>query len=866
VIAMELVERGTLKDKLRSDGRMPIGEAVDDILQVIAGLAAAHEKGVLHRDIKPSNCFVAADGSVKVGDFGLSVSSLAREDTQLTLTGTVMGTPAFASPEQLRGDELDVRSDIYSVGATLYFLLTGQAPLEAKNVVQMVATVLDKKPESPRLLREDIPEDLAEVMLKCLSKQPDARYRDYTSLQKALLPFSTRAVKPATLGLRTVAAFVDALLLGVLVHMPLWMLGQGNVLADTGGSHMAKAFVHLYLCGLLGRWLYFGVPESQWGASLGKFICRIRVVNQDGSRVGLVRACSRVFLLDLLTMGPTVVYLFIDPAGAMGVKAQPTALDIMVNYAFLPMLILAFARARLANGYAGFHDLATGTRVITNQALQERARVAAVREAWPELQDAPRLGPYHALASFADARVGDVIPAFDLMLRRKVWIRKGAADSEMLPADERRRSRAGRIRWINGSRRGGQAWDAYESLSGQPLANMLREPQSWATIRYWLLDLMHEFDVSGADDSLPDKIGLEHIWITGDGHAKLLDFSAPGVEAASLEAAGIPAVDRAQFDSGVFLQKLTRAALNGGTPPPLHASEIIRNFTTGRPADLLRELKGATERNAVVSRLRRLGLVAFCLALPLLMVPMMIIGIHAYGEWARENPDIHPLRRSLDRISWLEKNATNRWQSNQLAAMETYISGHFRPTITNSETWNTRYVHSILDTERIALAEELASRPAPSPEEFEQSRQTIAKYLERMHAAVEKHQHELTGDLPGKALTFSLTVFTLFVVVPGLLAALAFRGGMLMHFLGLAFVTRDGRPAARWQVFLRNLITWCPAYSVGIYIFVGKSGPLENNPVVWMGVGLYALLALLNLITPSRSLQDRIAGTWIVPR
>jgi eukaryotic-like serine/threonine-protein kinase len=165
VITMELVGQGTLKDKLKDklkdQGQLSVAEAVDDILQVMAGLSAAHDKGVLHRDIKPSNCFVDTDGSVKVGDFGLSVSSLAREDTQLTMTGAVMGTPAFASPEQLRGDPLDVRSDIYSVGGTLYYLLTGQPPFDGQNVVQLLATVLDKSPEPIRKKRGDVPENLA---------------------------------------------------------------------------------------------------------------------------------------------------------------------------------------------------------------------------------------------------------------------------------------------------------------------------------------------------------------------------------------------------------------------------------------------------------------------------------------------------------------------------------------------------------------------------------------------------------------------------------------------------------------------------------------------------------------------------------
>ena len=109
VIAMELLPGGTLKDRVEKKGPLAPIEAIDAMLQVISGLEAAHAAGILHRDIKPSNCFVDADGTVKIGDFGLSIPTLARDVTQLTVTGTVQGTPQFASPEQLRGQSLDVR-------------------------------------------------------------------------------------------------------------------------------------------------------------------------------------------------------------------------------------------------------------------------------------------------------------------------------------------------------------------------------------------------------------------------------------------------------------------------------------------------------------------------------------------------------------------------------------------------------------------------------------------------------------------------------------------------------------------------------------------------------------------------------------
>src|SRR6202040_1761289 len=141
------------------------------------------------------------DGTVKVGDFGLSVSTLARDQTNLTVTGAIMGTPAYASPEQLRGDELDVRSDIYSVGVTLYYLLTGKTPFQVENVVNLIATVLEKPAPSPRSIRPEIPDHVSQIVLRCLAKQPSQRFKDYEQLRDSLLPFSSTSPTPATVGL-----------------------------------------------------------------------------------------------------------------------------------------------------------------------------------------------------------------------------------------------------------------------------------------------------------------------------------------------------------------------------------------------------------------------------------------------------------------------------------------------------------------------------------------------------------------------------------------------------------------------------------------------------------------------------------------
>ena len=216
VIAMELVSGGTLQDRVRARGPLPIGEAVDCVLQIIEGLEAAQRVGILHRDVKPSNCYVGEDGAVKIGDFGLSISTAVRTEPALTATGAFLGTPAFCSPEQLRGEELNARSDMYSVGATLFYLLTGRTPFEAKNMVQLLATVLEQRAPSPRQFRPEIPKGLAKVVLRCLEKQSGERFKSYADLAQALAPYSSTAPTPATLGLRFLAGVVDMALMGGL--------------------------------------------------------------------------------------------------------------------------------------------------------------------------------------------------------------------------------------------------------------------------------------------------------------------------------------------------------------------------------------------------------------------------------------------------------------------------------------------------------------------------------------------------------------------------------------------------------------------------------------------------------------------------
>src|SRR5215207_1905509 len=304
-ITMELLSGGTLKDRVSADGPMPPSAAVSAVLDIIGGLDAAQAAGILHRDIKPSNCFVDADGAVKVGDFGLSISTLTRDVRHGLATAGFEGTPHFAAPEQLRGEPLDVRADIYAVGATLYYLLTGRPPLDAPDLRELVPKVASEKPASPRVLRRDIPRGLAAVVLRCLAKAPAGRPQSHAELADLLRPYVSADEVPAPLGPRFVAWIADALVFAIMT----WVLTVSAWTGATLGS--TTTLLQLAAWPWLTGMIYYFVLEGCWSASLGKRLMGLRVTSRASTgwwpRIGLRSAVFHMPLVipALFLMGGT---------------------------------------------------------------------------------------------------------------------------------------------------------------------------------------------------------------------------------------------------------------------------------------------------------------------------------------------------------------------------------------------------------------------------------------------------------------------------------------------------------------------------------------------------------------------------------
>jgi eukaryotic-like serine/threonine-protein kinase len=187
-IVMELMPGKTLQDLVQEKGPLPVGEAVAKALDVIDGLREAHRLGIIHRDIKPSNCFLDHEGRVKVGDFGLCKSLTST--VQLTRTGAFLGTPLYASPEQVRAEPLDPQTDVYSVAATLFFLLAGRAPHQTGDPVSTMASIVCDDAPSLGGLRPEVPAALDQVVLRGLLRDRERRWKSMDEFRAALLPFA----------------------------------------------------------------------------------------------------------------------------------------------------------------------------------------------------------------------------------------------------------------------------------------------------------------------------------------------------------------------------------------------------------------------------------------------------------------------------------------------------------------------------------------------------------------------------------------------------------------------------------------------------------------------------------------------------
>ena len=506
-IAMELVPAGSLEDRIREHGAIQPKEAVDRVLEILEGLEAAHRLGIVHRDVKPSNCFLDADGRAKIGDFGISRS--LELDTRLTATGSFIGTPAFASPEQIRGEDLDARADLYSVGATLYALLSGQPPFAAKNAGMLFSQILTERPRPLSERGGRFPRGLERTVFRLLEKEPSKRYQDCASARAALVPFSSLGLTFAGIAGRPGAFLLDGLFVTGALALLYRLAGMSYFEASKNPTLRSLA------AELLVSIVWFTTFETLWAGTPFKRLLGFRVVGLEGQRASfrMVLVRNVVFFLgiDSLYIVATVLDFGVALRNVLGL---------------LGLAVVSWSM-RTSNGFAGLHELASGTRVMRRRAAVRREPERTVGS-YP-IVEAPSVelvgetrGPYRLEARIASCDTGELFRGRDDALDRPVWI----LDHPSRPTEHWEVNRPGRLRRLLRGEDAGRSWEAFEAPEGVSLQRLVatRGKLSWQEMSHLLSTLVEELRTGLERGDLPERISVAHLWVDASGHLRLLDF------------------------------------------------------------------------------------------------------------------------------------------------------------------------------------------------------------------------------------------------------------------------------------------------------------------------------------------------------
>jgi hypothetical protein len=919
-IVMELMPGDTLETLVERQGPLPPEEAVARILDVIDGLREAHRLGVVHRDVKPSNCFLEQDGRVKVGDFGLAKSLL--DNTRLTRTGTFLGTLLFAAPEQVRAGRVDQQSDVYAAAATLYYLLTGQAPFQGGDAAATLARIVSDPAPSLRGRRPDLPATLDQVVLRGLERDRQRRWRNLEDFRAALLPFAPGRLSIGGVGLRFGAYLLDAL---VLVPLMLADWIQMQYTAAPGNLTVFRAIESFYLLLLL---LYYGVPEGLWGWTLGKRWLRLRVWKVDRcDPPGLLRGLVRAGIwLTLLTLpGEISVFLF-DPTAISQNSTfalQGFGIQIII---FCLGLVLILSTMRARNGYRCLHDFLTGTRVVCLPEPERGWHVAGRRldEELVSAEGIPgQLGGFAVRGILRDTAGEQVLLGEDPALGRQVLLWLRPTDEPALDAARRDVTRPTRLRWLAEGHHPPGQWDAFLAPGGSSLRDLVaaRGPLSWPETRAVLEQLAGELVTASAGGSLPRRLDVGQVWVREDGQVILLDMPL-GNTSSRPTASSEP--DRVQEEAIALLGEVAVLALEGSprprdappgpvrAPVPRHAARILQQLLQGSAGpyrgveQVQADLAATHHRPAVVSRPRRaahLALLAAFLGSGLLF---LLIGrgtstIVATPDRLQQMHKLQYVYQDLQEGTCREfvAAALTPEPAARLAVL-TQAALQAESDLDLAEQVAQRYQREdsaynarvqalslpIRELARFALEPvwESESWTMLRAEREKQLRVRPQFYLQdfRMGAEWEAAQEEATeanlaADLALAEIGTGFVVACLILLV---LWAFLLRGGLSFRFLGLSLVRGDGRPAARWQCAVRALLVWVPVTALlvaSIWLEQQYWATWEaGHPSAWL-LGLahvttwsaWALLPLyvgLALWRPTRAVHDRLSGTYLVPR
>lgn len=344
-LAMELIDGEPLDAIVDRHERLPPEEARVLMLQISRGLRAARRAGIIHRDVKPSNLIRDRDGTVKIADFGLAKP--VDGDVAITQEGGFVGSPLYMSPEQGGGDPVDHRSDMYSLGATMFHLLSGEPPFDGTSPLKVITSHMTKPiPKLP----DDIPQNLRAIVRRLLAKERGDRYEDYDDLIEALQAAAPERTAHAGFWIRAAAVGIDTFIAAILIALIGWY-------------------------GVLVHLAHITVGHALRGQTLAKYLVRLKVTRKGGRPLGWGRAFSRMVLalwLPIFVGILTVVTAGVSELATVIERIQPSEMaelqDIVVAVAISNgFLSLVFGAGLMLAGFhpekRAMHDLVCDTVV-----------------------------------------------------------------------------------------------------------------------------------------------------------------------------------------------------------------------------------------------------------------------------------------------------------------------------------------------------------------------------------------------------------------------------------------------------------------------------------------------------------------------
>jgi uncharacterized RDD family membrane protein YckC len=862
-ISMELMPGGTLQNLLDRNGRLPFKRAVDYSLEVLDGLDAANRMGVLHRDVKPANCLLDRNGRIKVGDFGLSKS--LKDSTHLTSSGKFIGTPAYSSPEQVRGRDVDFRTDMYSLGATLYALLTGKPPFGGRGAGEVLARIVSEEPPRFAELGVEVPIGLQRVVQRLLAKDKEKRYVNYEKLRAALMPYASEGLMPGNLAKRFIAFLIDGLFITIIVLF-LFPLYLGGVISLS--VHQVAIFTWYFL--------YFAIPSKLWGQSLGSLIFGLRVTTATGASITWRQALVRASILVSFLSIPGVIFAFYFPG---------SLLSLVAAYCF-PFVLLCTMRR--SNDYAGIHEMLSGTRV---KAVNKKAYNIAVPQLPPptttrSTERPPRqFGPYRETHVIWETPSEALLEARDDVLHRKVWIHHFSDKSQSRSMESLAAIHPGQLSWLQGSRKLGECWDSYDAPSGANLYRWVRTAGklSWAEMREIFPGLLTELQLRLDNKDLPRELSVCQIWIASSGQAKLLDFPAELNEIDEDEASTI-AHDNWQS----FLHQLILFGMTGKlitieqldrkipkVPMPDHARSLISRLCSQEErfespvvlADRIRNLRGGAVK---VTRMRRVVSIALMSAFPsfmlisaLILLPLIYWMGSSFDSFAT---DAFHLNDMVMISNELEKIPNNKEAQIKRTTIRKILAYRMR-----SRFWQDFIIKQQTKETQDVVASALAEYPNVSEEEVAEARRVLAATDDPRFIQSEAMSFQESLDAMLSVVHLFSFAYLILIVIPGIASAFIFRGGLILYLTGITAQTGDGEKASRLRCIWRALIVWSPMLItligaiIGLFGFPLKMLELSSIIIIILWVPLTAG-AIYAVVSPERGIQDRLAGTHLVPR